>query len=154
LLEPLGKAYEQAQQNHRVLVQEILRNGFGPASKGAAKKLYDAFAEAVRATSTTNIADLPWRLVRNVAISLNNESRAPKAAASLIGGMIQFFTIQQPSTEVRDLLEKDKTACTKNIIQADLEGSLSAGHLSAAAGHVEKLLALEKDSAEQAALHR
>src|SRR5712671_5630642 len=43
--------------------------------------IYDAFAEAVITTSNTDIADLPWRLVRNVAISLNNESRAPKAAA-------------------------------------------------------------------------
>jgi hypothetical protein len=154
LLEPLGRVYEEAQQNHRVLEREILRSGFGPASKGVAKKLYDTFSEAVRSTSTTDVADLPWRLLRNVAISLNNESRAPRAAAALIGGLIQFFGIQRPSADVRELLENDERACTKNIIQADLEASLSAGQLSAAAEHVDKLLALEKDSDEQAALQK
>jgi hypothetical protein len=154
LLEPLGKAYEEAQQNHRSLEQELLRNGFGPASKGIAKTLYDAFAAAVRSTSTTDIADLPWRLVRNVAISLNNESRAPKAAATLINGLIQFFGTHRPSGEVIGLLEGDRQACTRTIIQADLEKSLSAGRLNAAANLVDQLLALEKDADEVAALQK
>jgi hypothetical protein len=91
LLEPLSKTYEAAQQNHRSLEQELLKTGFGPASKGIARTLYTAFADAVASTSTAiDIADLPWRLVRNVAISLNNESKAPKAAVALINGLIQF----------------------------------------------------------------
>jgi hypothetical protein len=154
LLEPLGKACEEAQQNHRPLEQEIVRNGFGPASSGIAKTLYDAFAEAVRATSSTDIADLPWRLVRSVAISLNNESRAPKAAAALIDGLMQFFGGRQPSSEVVILLENDYQACTKMVIQADLENSLSAGQLNTAARLVNQLLALEKDADEVAALQK
>jgi hypothetical protein len=154
LLEPLGKAYEEAQQNHRSLEQEVLRNGFGPASKGIAKNLYDAFADAVRSTSTTDISDLPWRLVRNVAISLNNESRAPKAAAALIDGLIQFFGAHPPTAEVIALLEGDRQACSKTVIQADLEKSLSAGQLKAAANLVDQLFVLEKDADEVAALQK
>jgi hypothetical protein len=152
LLEPLCKAYQEAQESHRSLERELLRNGFGPASTGMARTLYDAFADAVRSTSISGIADLPWRLVRNVAISLNNESRAPKAAAALINGLIQFFDAHRPSAEVIALLEADRQACAKTIIQADLEKSLSAGQLNAAANLVEQLFALEKDADEVAAL--
>jgi hypothetical protein len=154
LLEPLVKAYEEAQENHRLLEQELLRTGFGPRSHGVVKTLYDTFAETVRSTSTTDIADRPWHLVRNVAISLNNDSRAPKAAAALINGLIQFCDVHRPSAEVVALLDGDHQACTKTAIQSDLEKRLSAGQLNTAGKLLDKLLALEKDADEVAALQK
>ena len=137
-----------------MLEQELLRNGFGPASRGIAKTLYDAFTQAVRTTSNTDIADLPWRLVRSVAISLNNKSRAPKAAAALINGLIQFFGANRPSAEVIALLEGDRLACTKTVILAVLEKSLSARQLNSATSLIDQLLALEKDPDELSALQK
>jgi len=40
----------------------LLRNGFGPTSKGIAKDLYDRFKEAVVRTKETKFADTPWHL--------------------------------------------------------------------------------------------
>jgi hypothetical protein len=154
LLEPLIKAYEEAQQKHRALERELLRNGFGPASTGIAKRLYETFADAVRKTTATEIADFPWRLVRGVAISLNNESQAPKAAVALINGLVNFFSTHRPSAEIVELLQNDRQACTKNTIQADLERSLSAGHLGTATTLVDQLAALEKDSDGTATLQK
>jgi hypothetical protein len=152
-LEPLRKAYEEAQENHRLLEQELLKNGFGPASGGIAKTLYDAFAQAVRTTLNTDVADLPWRLVRNVAISLNNESRTPKAAAALINGLIQFFGANRPSTEVTALLEDDRQACNKMVIQADLviadrrrSKNIKGGFLLAAAAVILLIIITNQDN--------
>jgi hypothetical protein len=78
----------------------------------------------------------------------------PKAAAALINGVIQFFDANRPSAEVVALLEGDCQACTKTIIQADLEKSLSAGQLNTAASLIDQLLALEKDADELATLQK
>ena len=68
LLTPLGKACEEAQQNHRKLEKELLRGGFGSISGGIAKTLFVEFANAVEITKATDVADLPWRMIRAIAI--------------------------------------------------------------------------------------
>jgi hypothetical protein len=65
LLEKIAAVCEEAQKTHRPLEQEVIRNGFGPLSKGIAKSLYDEFVIAVKITKETPISDVPWRLVRD-----------------------------------------------------------------------------------------
>ena len=54
-----SKVCEEAQQNHRDLEREVLRNGFSSRSSGLAKTLFDEFSKAVAATNATDIADVP-----------------------------------------------------------------------------------------------
>jgi uncharacterized membrane protein (UPF0127 family) len=152
VLEPLSKACEEAQQNQRRLEREVLRNGLGPASKGVAKTLYDNFVRAVAATEPTEFSDLPWRLVRAVAISLNNDSKSPKAAAAVINGLIEYFHFQRPSDVMVETLEKDKQASQKNIVQGEFEISMAVGQWASAAMFVDQLLMLETDADELASL--
>ena len=154
LLGPLTRACEEAQENHRSFEREVLTNGFGPRSNGIARTLYENFVEAVTITRTTEIADVPWRFVREVAISLNNDSQSPKAATAVINGLVAFSNTLRPSAEMTALLQNDNETCEKNIIQADLARSLSSGRLATAERFLGKLIAIEKDPTESAALQR
>jgi uncharacterized membrane protein (UPF0127 family) len=152
LLDPLIKACGSAQENHRAIEQELLRNGFGSASTGIVKVLYSAFKEAVGRAKGTEFSDAPWRLVRNVAISLNNESRSPKAAAAITEGLIDYFSTDRPSAEAVEILEADKRASDKNVIQQELEPALKGSRWKTAILLLDRLLTIETDSEEVAAL--
>jgi hypothetical protein len=92
LLAPLFEACEQANQSHRSIESEILRAGFGSESVGSARSLFELFAKAVNSTAKLPFSDAPWRLVRSVAISLNNDSSSPLAADKLIQGLLDYAT--------------------------------------------------------------
>jgi hypothetical protein len=154
LLDPLIKACGSAQENHRAIEQELLRNGFGSASTGIAKVLYSAFKEAVGRAKATEFADAPWRLVRNVAISLNNDSRTPKAAAAIIDGLVEYFSTSRPSAELVEILEQDKRASEKHVIQQELEPALKGSRWKAAISLLDRLVTIETDSEEVAALKK
>jgi hypothetical protein len=152
LLEPLSKVLAEVDANHRQLEKELLKNGFGAQSTGLAKRIYDQFTKAVIATVGTEIADLPWRLVRDTAISLNNNSQSPKAAAAIIGGLVFHFTVRRPSDEVVIVLKNDQEKVNKNIVQEELVSSLKRGRLASAATLVERLIEIEQDANEVATL--
>jgi hypothetical protein len=59
LLTPLLQACEKINKSHRTIEAELLRSGFGPASTGSAKALFDKFAAAVG--STANLSFLTRR---------------------------------------------------------------------------------------------
>jgi hypothetical protein len=125
-------------------VLEILRE---------AKKLAQRRATAGAATAVAGmIVPVPWRLVREAAISLNNDSSSPKAAAAVINGLVSYFSIQRPSEDVVIALKNDQQTSIKNSVQADMEGSLKRGNLATTATLVEQLIKIEKDSNEVAAL--
>ena len=152
LLEPLCKVLGEVQQNHRQIEKELLKSGFGLQSNGLTKRLYDDFAKAVIATAGTEIADLPWSLVRDAAISLNNNSRSPRAAAALINGLVSHFSIHRPSDDIVIALKNDQQAAKKNILQGEFDTSLKQENWAAAATVAEKLIEIEKDFNEVAAL--
>jgi hypothetical protein len=152
LLAPLYGVLSETDKNHSQLERELLRTGFGSRSNGLVKKLYGEFAKAVRITVGTEIADLPWRLVRSIAISLNNDSQSPDAAARLVDGLVSYFAVQRPSDDVVVTLKNDQEAIQKNILQRDLVSNLKQGKLGAADKIAESLVIIEKDSEELAAL--
>jgi len=131
-----------------------LRNGFGSTSTGIAKDLYTAFKDAVGKTRETEFADAPWHLVRNVAISLNNESRSPKPAAAIINGLIDYFATNRPTTQVVEMLAQDKRVAEKGIIQQELDPALKGGRWKAAIPLLDRLLTIETDGEEVAALKK
>jgi hypothetical protein len=119
-----------------------------------AKQLYDEFAQAVSITVDTELADLPWRLVREIAISLNNDSQSPGAAGRLIDGLVSHFSLHRPSDDMVIVLKNDQDAARKNILQRDLVENLKHERLSDASTVAGKLVEIEKDAEELAALER
>ena len=70
---------------HRLSVS-LQEYGFKPNSGGPAGELFSVFVTSVTATRGTSAADLPWLILRNLAIRLNNEAGSPHAALAVVDG--------------------------------------------------------------------
>jgi tetratricopeptide (TPR) repeat protein len=145
LLTPLLQACEQANNSHRTIESELLRAGFGPGSIGSMKALFDGFVATVNSTAKLPFADAPWRLVRTVAISLNNDSSAPRAADKIIQGLLDFAERRTPTAEMIAALREDQRVICKNQVEADLTKSLQAQKWKDAEQLADRLLTLETD---------
>lgn len=145
LLTPLLNACEQANKAHRTIESELLRTGFGASSKGSMKILFDKFVAAVDSTAKLPFSDAPWRLIRTVAISLNNDSSAPRAADMIIQGLLDFAQHKAPTTEMMAALREDQRIIRKNQVEGDLAKSLQARKWKDAEQLADRLLTLETD---------
>jgi tetratricopeptide (TPR) repeat protein len=145
LLTPLFQACEKANQSHRVLETELLKAGFGIGSVGSARTLFEIFTAAVNSTVGLPFSDAPWRLVRSVAISLNNDSSSPRSADRLIQGLLDHATLKAPTAEMATALREDQRTVRKNQVENDLTKSLQAQKWKEAEQLADRLLTLETD---------
>jgi tetratricopeptide (TPR) repeat protein len=145
LLTPLFQACEKANQSHRVLETELLKAGFGIGSVGSARTLFEIFSAAVNSTVGLPFSDAPWRLVRGVAISLNNDSSSPRSADRLIQGLLDHATLTAPTAEMATALREDQRTVRKNQVENDLTKSLQAQKWKEAEQLADRLLTLETD---------
>ncbi|QQO19088.1 hypothetical protein JJB98_03755 [Bradyrhizobium diazoefficiens] len=145
LLTPLLQACEQANNSHRTIEGELLKAGFGPGSVGSARSIFDKFAAAVDASAQLPFSDAPWRLVRSIAISLNNDSSSPQAADKIIQGLLDHAMHKPPSTDMLAMLREDQRAARKILVENDLTKNLRAQKWKETEQLAERLLTLETD---------
>lgn len=122
LMAPLIRAQEAAQEEISVFDADLVLSGFGPNSRGLAKKLYDAFAEVAAKTMGTELADMPWMVVRGLAIDLNNEHESSEGACALLEGLLNYKNTA-PSQAVVDKLTVDKRTLRRNRKWEELKGT-------------------------------
>jgi tetratricopeptide (TPR) repeat protein len=145
LLTPLLQACEQANNSHRAIEGELSKAGFGPGSVGSVRSIFDKFAAAVDATSKLPFSDAPWRLVRSIAISLNNDSSSPQAADRIIQGLLDHAMHKPPSSEMLAMLREDQRAARKILVENDLTKNLQSQKWKETEQLAERLLRLETD---------
>jgi tetratricopeptide (TPR) repeat protein len=145
LLTPLLQACEQANNSHRTIEGELLKAGFGPGAVGSVKSTFDKFILAVDSTAKLPFSDAPWRLVRSIAISLNNDSSSPQAADRIIQGLLDHATHRPPTPETLAMLREDQRAVRKNQVENDLTKNLQAQKWRETEQLAERLLGLETD---------
>lgn len=145
LLTPLLQACEQANNSHRTIESELLKAGFGPGAVGSMKSIFDKFVAAVDSTEKLPFSDAPWRLVRSIAISLNNDSSSPQAADRIIQGLLDHATHRPPTLETIAMLREDQRAVRKNHVENDLTKNLQAQKWKETERLAERLLTLETD---------
>jgi hypothetical protein len=121
-MQPLIKARESAERDLKRLNADLLNGGFGPNSRGLARSLFDAFMGAARGTGGTTEAELPWFLVRDLAIDLNNEHELPEAARDLLAGLIKVAAMA-PSPAIIKKLELDHRTIDRNLKWRDLHAA-------------------------------
>lgn len=145
LLTPLMQACEQANNSHRTIESELLKAGFGSGAVGSVKSIFDKFVAAVDSTAKLPFSDAPWRFVRSIAISLNNDSSSPQAADRIIQGLLDYAAHRPPTSEMTAMLREDQRAVRKNHVENDLAKSLQAQKWKQVEQLAESLLTLETD---------
>jgi hypothetical protein len=136
---PLQKWIEEYREDFGDLVQDLEARGFDQRSIGKVKELWDHFAVAAKKMEFTNVADLPWFMVQNVAIAINNRAGSPGAAKSLIDGMLAFSQNVSLSATVYGLLSKDLRLAEHNILQKKLADHIKANRVSPALQTIAEL---------------
>jgi len=136
---PLQKWIEEYHEDFGDLVKDLETRAFDQRSIGKVKELWDHFAIAAKKMEFTNVADLPWFMVQDVAIAINNRQASPRAAKSLIDGMLAFSQNVSPSATVYGLLSKDLRLAEHNILQKKLADHIKANRVSPALQTIAEL---------------
>lgn len=145
LLTPLLHACEQANNSHRTIETELRKAGFGPRAVGSMKSIFDKFVVAVDSTAKLPFSDAPWRLVRSIAIALNNDSSLPEAADRIIQGLLDYASHRPPTPEMLAMLREDQRAARKIQVENDLTKKLQTQNWKETEQLAERLLSLETD---------
>ena len=116
--------------------------GFGRGASGLAGELYAAFIDAVNKTKGTTASDLPWLLLRSLAIKLNNDGSEPQAAFAIVEGLIDYARMVRPSAEVLTSLDADHAAAKKMALEQRLVQQLQAKSTNEALETLRQLLPL------------
>ena len=122
--------------------------GFARGSSGLAGQLYAAFVDAVNKTKGTTASDVPWLLLRSLAIKLNNDGSSPQAALVIVEGLIDYARTVRPSSEVLDSINTDHAVAKRITLEQALVQQLESKNTTAALDTVRQLLPLA-DQADQ-----
>ena len=78
------------------------------------------FSDAAARTAGTELADMPWMVVRGLAIDLNNKQDSPEGACSILEGLISHKGTT-PSKAVVDKLRDDLRTLRRNLKWEELK---------------------------------
>ena len=115
LMGPLVDAVENAKAQMSSFDEDLVTSGFGPNSRGLAKQLYHAFVDVTARATGTELADMPWMVVRGLAIDLNNEHESPEGACAILAQLISHTDTTTPSNAVVEKLEDDLRTLRRNL---------------------------------------
>lgn len=123
-LEPLTAACQAALDQPKTFASGVNAGNLRQDGRGLAANLVNAFKVATFA----NVSDpnVPWLMVRNVAIELHNEYDNSEAALSLV----EWLLAANPPSNVRSKLEADRQAAKDAIDTNRLAQAVKSGRLS------------------------
>lgn len=117
---------EEARKDFDPLVHSLDAQGFGRSSTGIAGHLYNIFDESVTATRGTAAAELPWGLVRGLALDINNDLGEAKASEALIKGLSTHPHFGHAPTDIQQSIRADLRILKGNQLQARLTKAVNA----------------------------
>jgi hypothetical protein len=122
--------------------------GFGEGSTGAIYEVFRAFAfAAVAAAKPHGPGEVPWLMVRSLAIDINNEHHRPGAALNLIDGLLRH---RPPAPRpVLDRLHQDRAVLAREAGLLRAQAAISAGRLLEARQILQRLIDEERDQSER-----
>lgn len=132
------------------IAADLESGGFGPSSKGEARELWLLFSAALDELKRTRFSDLPWILLRGLAIDLNNEENSPVAAKVIIEQLLRLASDGGPSSDLTVRLRDDLLAATKNAKEKRLLKLVEGGETSAALNALDDLLKIDLSADDRA----
>jgi hypothetical protein len=89
------------------LIKILERDGFGDKSSQPALGLWQTFCRAINTTKTSEYADQPWILIRDLASKLGESPDNLAAASSVLSGAIQHAEDQAADPEIQETFRAD-----------------------------------------------
>lgn len=132
------------------IAADLESGGFGPSAKGEARDLWLLFSAALEGLRQTKFADLPWIMLRGLAINLNNEENSPVAAKVIIEQLLRLASDGGISAELAGSLREDLFAATKNAKEKRLLKLVESGETSNALDALDDLLRIDLPAEDRA----
>ncbi len=148
LLAPFVSVAEKCFDNLETLDSDLIRKGFSSGGIGLAGELYQVFFEATQRIQGSEHEDVPWMMVRGIAIELNNTETATEAALSILEGL-NSFPKASPSTKVKEQLDVDLATIRSNAKFEELGRAGERSDLDTALRLANEILAISKDEGER-----
>lgn len=151
-VEPLAEALLEIEKDLASIAADLRRGGFGSVAIGQARHLRNVFLAAVRSSKSSQADQLPWILVRSLAVKLNNDADAPESALALTRGLLAFAREHSVSDELQAMLREDERAVERNKLEKELTAHISTKRLGPAVTVIDNLLGDCKSAEERATL--
>ena|GEM_PF-2662922 len=130
------------------------RDFMGGRQRTVAGRLHDEFLSAVDATSGTSKSEVPWMMVRSLAIRLHNNFGCSGAALQLLRALYEIRTAPPATPHIRDLLKADIAQAQRNVLSKKLNAAIEKQELDGALILIEQLLSFTTDAKERGELSR
>lgn len=126
-----------------------LKGGFDSTAKGEAKRLYDLFDRSVKATQGTAAAEIPWGVIRILALDINNELGEAAACDALVSGLIDHRGFAQAPPQIKTVLLMDRRVLQVNAAQSQFKRAIEQKDTAGAERALSTLLGLATDENER-----
>lgn len=138
LIGPLAELLPELFGAEEGLIHDLIMSGFGHGSQGAALRLYQAFVKSVEMSQASDQADVPWNVIRNLAINLNNDHDSPRAASMLLEGAVSYTRIP-PRPEILAILKREFSVTKVNYLAEEFKRAGSRDAMIAIANQIISL---------------
>lgn len=139
---------EKTRRNLDPLVGD-LKGGFDATAINEAKRLYALFDRSVKATEGTAAAEIPWGVVRILALDINNDLGEASASDALISGLIEHSGFARAPQQMKSLLLADRRILQANAAQSQFKRAIDRKDSEGAERALVTLLGLTTDENER-----
>jgi hypothetical protein len=127
------------------LAGDLATVGFGPKEGSISGRLFDLYLNAIQIKAGSTNIDVPYLVIRDLAIKINNQLEEPFASRALLEGILSQDEHSSPSAAVIEKLREDRAAVERNIIGRELDIALKSKQNSAAIALIARLIPLTID---------
>lgn len=129
--------------NHKLpaFIKEVEMNMFRSNGAGMAGELFRLFADFAENLDTTKMKDIPWTMINQLAMKLNNRMNAYNAAYLLLKGLEEIRTVQ-PTPGLRDTIYRNKKFFLRNFYWQKIDESQANKDYSNLVFYIDKFVPL------------
>ena len=136
------------------LAGELATIGFGPKERSISGRLFDLYLNAIQIKAGSTNIDVPYLVIRDLAIKINNQLEEPFASRALLEGILSRDVHSSPSAAVIEKLREDRAAAERNIIGRELDTALKSKQHNTAIALIARLIPLTLDDNDRINLRK
>ncbi len=143
---PLFEIISTIDENQKQLSDELKVSKFGSSDRGISGRLYSTFQNTIERFLETAHFDLPWLMLRDLTLKLNNDFDDPASSLSIIEFTTKHPLFERVSDTLRSKIAEDEAAVRINVLESNFLKQISAENFVAAEEVARKLVLVVEDS--------
>ncbi|GAB4271352.1 MAG: hypothetical protein Kow0029_08930 [Candidatus Rifleibacteriota bacterium] len=143
--------FRKANRSLPVFVKELELNLFNEKGSGITGELFRRFADVADKLYSSTLKDVPWTLMNQLAMKLNNSMNAFNAAYILLKGLDEV-RVARPSPALRDSMRKNEDFFLRNYYWKCIDDATAKEDYSNVVFYIDKFLPMIETGYERSNL--